>query len=120
MSLNITSQKYGGGDLSWLDSRHGVTNARTITLDAAQFADATDGIVKAGTPVEAGDGGLYKPFTSGTLAGFTLNDVSIKDGDETVAMLDHGRINVDKLPVEDFTPPAQSAFIFLNAKEVAA
>lgn len=34
MSLNPTTTKYGGGDMEWLDSRHGVANARTITLSA--------------------------------------------------------------------------------------
>ena len=114
MALGVTSETVAGGNLSWLGSRHGVANARTGTLKASAF---TDKHVPSGTPV-AFDAGLYAPYTAELgqeLVGFVINDVNVTGGDEPVAILDHGRIIVDNLPVEDFTVPENpGAFIFVK------
>lgn len=117
MPIALRREAFGEPDLSWLGSRRGVDTARTITLDHSKFPAAVDGIVPAGTPVEAAGNGLYQPFGSGTLAGFTLNSVRVSLGDESVALLDHGRVKTDKLPVE-FTPPADPGqFVFVKEAE---
>lgn len=114
MALRVTSEGYSGGDLSWLGSRHGVATARTGTLKASAF---TDEIVRSGTPVTQGEDGLYVPYAGGpevAPTGFVINDVIVDGADEPVAILDHGRIVVDKLPVEGFTlPTAPGAFTYL-------
>lgn len=115
MSLNITSKKYGGGDDSWLGSRHGVANAHTGTLSATGFAAAVDGIVKSGTPVVK-SGGKFVPAGEDAPTGFVLGDHSVKDGDEPAAIVWHGRIIVANLPVSGFTvPTAPGAFVYEEA-----
>jgi hypothetical protein len=111
------------GDQSWLGSTHGTYNARTAKLRIADFT-ATDGYIKSGTPVAEVDGFLV-PFdaaaadaTTGdalpaaTLAGFILTDQPVIAGSPdtilNVPLLDHGRVRVDRLPVEGFTAPASS------------
>lgn len=114
----LKTEHYGSGDTSWLGSTHGIGNARTVTLDPAKFTKAThypDGHVKSGQPL-AIVGDFAVPYDSGgadgsqNLAGFLLFDVST-DGTAKVpgALLDHGRIRVDRLPVEGFTAPAPDA-----------
>ncbi|UEJ84005.1 hypothetical protein Bra3105_06745 [Brachybacterium halotolerans subsp. kimchii] len=114
MSLSITTKKYGGGDDSWLGSRHAVDNAQTGTLDAAAFASAADGLVKSGTPVKA-QGGKFVPAGADAPTGFVLGDHSVKDGDDTAAIVWHGLIVVENLPVEGFTVPAdKGAFTYVG------
>lgn len=106
MSLNVISKKYGGGDDSWLGSRHAVDNAQTGTLDAAAFAaSAVDGVVKSGTPVKGKSGKLI-PAGTDAPTGFVLGDHSIKDGDTLAAIVWHGLIVTDRVPVSGFTVPA--------------
>lgn len=114
MGFNITRKTVGGEKLSWLDSRHAVSNAQTGTLDAAAF---TEDVVVSGTPL-AEVGGKFVPYTAGAvdgsevLAGFNLYGRDVSNGDEPCAVLDHGRVYVDALPVA-FTPPADAGlFIF--------
>lgn len=113
MALGVTSETVAGGNLSWLGSRHGVVNARTGTLKASTF---TDKLVPSGTPVSVDTDGLYIEYTAEggkPLAGFIINDVSVADGDEPVAILDHGRIIVANLPVEFTAPATAGAFIYV-------
>lgn len=111
MSLSITTKKYGGGDDSWLGSRHSVDNAQTGTLDASAFSGDE---VKSGTPVKA-QGGKFVPAGADAPTGFVLGDHSVKDGDDTVAIVWHGLIVVENLPVEDFTVPAdKGAFTYVG------
>lgn len=112
MSINPSVEKWGSGDLSWLDSRRGVDTARTVTLDAAKFTGDADGTVPAGTPVTLTTEGRVAPYAGEALAGFILRDVNVKHGDESVALLDHGRINVKRLPVAFTVPASAGAFIF--------
>ncbi|RBP66431.1 hypothetical protein DFO66_103381 [Brevibacterium sanguinis] len=99
-----------GSKLSWLGSREGVATARTGTL--AGFT----GVVRSGTPVAevAGEYVAYDSATN-TLAGFVLHDTAIREGRDTpTAILDRGRIRVDRLPVA-FTPPTDKGrFAFVS------
>ena len=98
-----------GSKLSWLGSREGVSTAQTGTLTGFS------GVVKSGTPVSA-DGGKYVAYDAESgLAGFVLSDVAVTAGrDNVVAILDRGRIRVDRLPVA-FTAPAESGrFVFVS------
>lgn len=113
MALGIRTESYGGGDDSWMGSRHGVDTAQTVTLDASAFT-VTDDIVKSGYPVEFdATSGLAEPLTTGTLYGFVIGDHYIGNGDTPVAVLERGRVIVDNLPVS-FTPPADPGlFVFV-------
>ncbi len=119
MSLNIISKKLGGGDQSWLGSRHGVENAQTGTLSASAFVAAVDGVVPSGTPVKEQAGKLV-PAGSDAPLGFTLVNASVKHGDEPVAYVWHGRIKTQKLPVATFTvPSAPGAFTYVGGNKEA-
>lgn len=115
MAFGIRSESISGGDDSWMGSRHGVDTAQTITLDASAF---TDPIVRSGQPVQRdADGVLAVPFTTGPLAGFVIGDHDLSAGDAPVAYMWHGRVKVDRLPVE-FTAPADApAFTFVNVPD---
>lgn len=113
MALGVTTETGAGGNLSWLGSRHGVANARTGTLKASAF---TEKFVKSGTPVAVDAEGLYVPYTAAegqAIAGFIINDANVAAGDEPVAILDHGRVIVAKLPVDFTVPDAPGAFIYV-------
>lgn len=115
MNLSVTRESHGGGDYSWLGSRHGVANARTVTLDADAFTGLTNGVVPSGTPVNvAGD--LAVPFAdvAGAELAFVLGDQSVAQGDATVPALDHGRVIVANVPGSFAAPAtaASGAFIF--------
>ena len=116
MSLAITSKKYGGGDDSWLGSRHGVVNAESGTLDAAKF-EGDD--VLSGTPVVK-DGDKLAHAGSAAPEGFVIGDHSIKNGDAIVPVLWHGRIKTQNLPVDTFTVPAEpGAFTYVGGNKGA-
>lgn len=101
---------FSGGKMAWLGSREGVATARTGTLTGFS------GVVVAGTPVTE-EGGKYVAYDGTDLAGFVLSDAPVRDGrDAVVAILDRGRIRVDRLP-EAFTPPANSGrFTFVGVE----
>ena len=103
--MAIKVQKFAE-NLSWLGSVHALRNARTVTIDTADFAgQATGGIIPSGTPVTI-TGGTAAPYTgTGTFSGFILTDQPATGGKIPVPVLDHGRVNIANLPVE-FTPPA--------------
>lgn len=102
MSFIPKIETLGSGDQSWLGSRHGVENARTVTIDAASITDVKyAGIVKAGIPLKVGTGGKFVPLTDAaldTLAGFLLTDQPNVGDDIVAPMIDHGRVRVDRLP----------------------
>lgn len=110
----ITTSRFGGND-AWMGSRHAVAEAHPGTLNAEAFASAAGvegGIVPSGYPLVDNGDGTYGPYTgSGTLAGFSIDDRDINHGDELTAVMWHGRIKVDHLPIE-FTPPTGTAFVF--------
>lgn len=107
------------GSQRWLGSRHGVSNANPGTLDAEAFASAEgveEGVVPSGTPLTFDDAsGLYVPYDGATLSGFLLHDRDINNGDETAAILWHGRILAEHLPVELVEPTNPSAFTLVGA-----
>lgn len=114
MSLFGTVERFGGGDDSWLGSRHAVDNAESGTLSASAF-DANDNkIVLSGTPVRV-DGGLLVAYTGAEgqeLRGFVIGDHSVAEGDKPCAVLWHGRIITDNLPVDFTVPAGPTAFTF--------
>lgn len=115
----LSTETFGGGDLSWLGSTHGISNARTEILDVSAFTAAThypDGYIKSGTPV-AKVGGVLVPYDAteatvtgaGVLAGFVLTDQKVVGTDDfAVPLFDHGRVIASKLPIS-FTAPTAAA-----------
>ncbi|MDF2849134.1 MAG: hypothetical protein K0R97_3116 [Oerskovia sp.] len=105
----LRTEIYGGGDMSWLDSSHGIANARTDILDISAFAAATyypDGYIKSGTPV-AKVGNVLVPYDkteatvtdAGILWGCLLTDQRIAGTDDFgVPVLKHGALIVAKVP----------------------
>lgn len=119
MDLTTTKESYGGSKLSWLGSRHGVDNARTVTIDRSKLAPetVTAGVIPAGTPL-AKDGAKVAPYTVGggqVFVGFLLTDQSVKagGGDIVAPLLDHGRVIVAKLPVAFTAPENATSFVFV-------
>lgn len=115
----LVNETFGGGDLSWLGSDHGIANARTEILDISAFTAGThfpNGYIPSGLPV-AKVGGVLVPYdaTEGTttgagiLAGFVLTDqkvVGATTPDFAVPLLDHGRIRVANTPITFVAPTA--------------
>ena len=117
MELGLVTKTWGADDQSWLGSRHGTDNGRSITLafsGTAAFAksnfeetDTFKGFVPSGTPIalRASDGRAV-PYVeagasdgNGVLAGFLLSPVKVPVGNDAVgALLDHGRIRFSRLP----------------------
>lgn len=118
-----TTSARSGQVTSWLGSRHAVAEAHPGTLDATEFASApgvTNGVVPSGYPVaRAGD--KLVPYVEGVneLYGFSIDDRDISRGDETTAVIWHGRIKVDNLPVP-FDYPAGTAFVFEGGSPATA
>jgi hypothetical protein len=110
----LKTDTVGTGDQSWLASLHAVREARSGTLDTSAFTKAThypNGYFISGLPLgQITATKLYAPYNSGaadgtqTLAGFLVFDVPT-DGveDLNAAILDHGRIYTDKLPIAGIT-----------------
>lgn len=115
----LKNETFGGGDLSWLGSAHGIANARTEVLDISTFTAGThypNGYIPSGTPV-AKVGGVLVPYDAteatvtgaGVLAGFVLTDQPVVGtADFGVPVLDHGRVRTAKLPAA-FTAPTAAA-----------
>lgn len=118
----LRTETVGAGDQSWLDSTHGLRNARTELLDISTFTAGThypNGYIPSGTPV-AKVGGVLVPYTSaeatttgaGVLAGHVLTDQAVVGtADFAVPVLDHGRVRTAKVPAgsDAFTAPVAAA-----------
>jgi hypothetical protein len=118
----LKSETFGTGDMSWLDSGHGLRNARTELLDISAFTAGThypDGYIKSGTPV-AKSSGMLVPYTSaegtttgaGVLWGHVLTDQPVVGtNDFAVPVLKHGRVVTAKVPqgTDAFTAPVAAA-----------
>lgn len=111
-------ESFQAGDMSWLDSDHGINNARTELLDVSTFT-VTDGFIKSGTPV-AKVAGVLVPYDStegvttnaGVLHGHILTDQQVVGtADFAVAVLKHGRVVAAKVPAgaNAFTAPVAAA-----------
>ncbi len=104
----LRQENLGGGDMSWLDSTHGIRNSRTGIIDISAFTPAThypDGFIPSGTPV-ALVSGLYVPYDitigtttgAGVLAGHLLTDQQVVGtADFGAPIYDHGRVNASKV-----------------------
>lgn len=118
MGIGPITTGRSGSDSSWMGSRHAVAEAHPGTLDAAAFASADgveNGVVPSGYPV-AQDGDLFVPYdptptTGNEFYGFSIDNRDITNGDEPTAIMWHGRVIVDNLPVT-FTPPTGTAFVW--------
>lgn len=130
-----TSETFGTGDQSWLGSTHALYNARSVAPDPALFpaADyaANGGVVPSGTRLgEVTATGLVGPYDSAAtdgrnvLAGFLVTDqrapASSTDKQGGWPLLDHGRINVDRLPGQPSLASMRSAnstgkFVFIKS-----
>jgi hypothetical protein len=118
----LSTQTYGGGDMSWLDGTHAIGNARTDFVDISTFVKADNypnGYIPSGTPV-AKVGGVLVPYTSaegtttnaGILWGHILTDQPT-DGvaDFAAPVLKHGRVVTAKVPkgTDTFSAPVAAA-----------
>lgn len=118
----LKTETIGTGDMSWLDSDHGIGNARTEFLDISTFSSGTNypnGYIPSGTPV-AKVGGVLVPYDStegvttnaGVLWGHVLTD-QVTDGvaDFAVPVLKHGRVIASRVPAgaNSFTAPVAAA-----------
>lgn len=120
----LVTETIGTGDQSWL-GESGPHKARSQALLVSGFTAATDypdGYIPSGFPVgQVTASGEYAPYdsaaTDGTqnLAGFVYTDSKVgADPYVNVALIDRGRINVNRLPVS-FTAPADPGnFVFLT------
>lgn len=105
-------------NFSWLGSAHALRNARTVTIDTADFTgQATGGIIPSGTPVTI-TGGTAAPYTgTGAFSGFVLTDQPATGGKIPVPVIDHGRVVVANLPAA-FAPPApaddKTTFVYIE------
>jgi hypothetical protein len=118
----MKSETFQTGDMSWLDSDHGIGNARTDLLDISTFTAGThypNGYIPSGTPV-AKVGGVLVPYTSaegtttnaGVLWGHLLTDQPVVGtNDFAVPVLKHGRVVTAKVPqgTDAFTAPVAAA-----------
>lgn len=118
----LSTETFGSGDMSWLDSGHGLRNARTDTLDISTFTAGThypDGYIPSGTPV-AKVSGVLVPYTSaegtttgaGVLWGHILTDQRVVGtNDFAVPVFQHGRVKASKVPQgsDAFAAPAATA-----------
>lgn len=113
MPNRIETTPLSEGDQTWLASTRGLDKNQTVKLLLSAFTP-TDGYIKSGTPL-AIVANEAVPYTAGAANGrenhygFLRNDVPVvtdsTDTHANVAMVDHGRVRPNRLPVA-FTPPA--------------
>ena len=96
----------GANNRRWLGSDHNIR--KTHVIDASAFSGDA---VLSGTPVQR-DGDRVVPYAGGELRGFLYNDYPLEHGDYPVAVVVHGDIKTQFLPVDNFTPPAGTSFTF--------
>jgi hypothetical protein len=118
----LASETVSSGDMTWLDSGHGIRNAKTEVVDISAFTAGThypNGYIKSGTPV-AKVAGMLVPYTSaeatttgaGVLAGHILTDQIVEGTNDFAApLLKHGRVKTAKVPqgTDAFTAPVAAA-----------
>lgn len=124
----LRNETISAGDQSWLGSTHGIYNCRTVAPSSAEFTIAAfpTGTVPSGTRLAVVDN-LAVPFDdaasdgSEILAGFLYSDQPVAVGVPAEGgwpLLDHGRINVPKLP-GSFDPAdveTTGQFIFIGTE----
>lgn len=114
MDLSISRKSFGAEDQSWLGSVHGTDAAQTVTVDVSTFTQAEhypEGYLPSGLPLmitgTAGGQDVYGLYTDGgegetnELAGFLFTTTHVPSPDARVgaAILEHGRVKTDRLPV---------------------
>ena len=116
MPNRIETTPLSEGDQTWLASTRGIYKNATKRLKLSAFSShiaSAGGYIKSGYPVAEVAGELV-PYVSGGTggaekhAGFVFNDIPVPAGSAdthaNVALVDHGRIRINRLPVA-FTPP---------------
>jgi len=130
----LVTESIGTGDQSWL-AEDGPHDARSQSLLVSAFTANTDypnGYIPSGLPIaqftsgaNSGEYGPYNPdATDGTedLVGFVLTDTPVDvraglvstDTHLNVALIDRGRININRLPVAFTAPTDPGLFVFLT------
>lgn len=114
MPNRVETPALSEGDQTWLASTRGLKHLPTKRLKIASFTiPAGQGYIKSGTPVAEVAGELVPYVSGGTggtelLAGFLRNDLPVVTGSTdthiNTALVDHGRIRINRLPVA-FTQP---------------
>ena len=106
----MTSESITGGDMTWLASDHGLTNARTAVIDVSTFTKGTHypaGYFPSGLEVNVASETAVKPWTgaTGEKLGFLLTDQKT-DGvaDFGAPILRHGLIKTARLPIAHVNP----------------
>lgn len=116
----VRSTTYGTGDYTWLLHTHGIRDAVTTAFaDVSAFTKAThypNGYFPSGLIANIADVKAVKPFTgaAGEVLGFVMGDHPT-DGveDIPVAVLTHGNVKTEKLPVKTNLPAtAPNGFYF--------
>lgn len=111
--ISVTRTDFQVENRSWLLGPHGTEPGTTpsVTLDIASFAEAThypNGYLPSGLPLGRIDvNGRYGPYDNaatdgrGTAAGLLFSSVKVPDSGANPggAMLVHGFVDIDKLPV---------------------
>lgn len=120
----VREDSFGVGNQRWLGSTHGLYNAQSGNLDISAFTEADhypDGYLVSGIPLaKASATDKFVPYAAGgtggagTLVGFLVTDQPVHNADEDInaPVLMHGFVNVDHLPVDGFTAPTGTAFVF--------
>lgn len=112
--MALKREVVSGGRKSWLGSKHGVSAAQSFEVDAAAF---TGDVVRSGTPVSV-VGGKLVPYNSAgadgsqNLVGFVVEDNLVSEGEPNAAVLLHGQVIVQNLPVEFTAPADPGQFIY--------
>lgn len=108
MPNRIETTPLSEGDQTWLASTRGLDKNQTVKLRLDAFTP-TDGYIKSGTPLSIVANEAVPYTGTGDHYGFLRNDVPVVEGSADThtnsAMVDHGRIRPNRLPVA-FTPPA--------------
>lgn len=117
MPNRIETTPLSEGDQTWLASTRGLDKNQTVKLKVSAFTVA-DKYIKSGTPL-AIVAGEAVPYVSGGTGGtgdhygFLRNDVPVTTGSTdthiNAAMVDHGRIRPNRLPVAFVIPAAANA-----------
>lgn len=123
MDLTVRTETFGAGNLSWLGSKRGTNEARTVTIKRSALTKNThypDGTLKSGFALaKITDSGKekYVPYDSTAsdgkeiLAGFLFTDQRLRDdstSDIVGPLLDSGRIKLAKLPATSPTVAADA------------
>jgi hypothetical protein len=119
MDLEMQTEEFGNGDLSWIAEWKRTYPGRSITLDGDLFDDPpfTDGLVRSGTVLGVVTAtGLYGPYDDAAAdgrevaAGHLLHDRTVRPGARFgAALIWTGRLFAGNLPANSGFNPAARA-----------